>query len=62
MIFNYLEIFLSVYMARDCIEMARNDFCAKMGIRVTPIVEEERLVQVVFWCAITMSALRGAAM
>jgi hypothetical protein len=47
-------------MARDCVDIAGNDFCAKWEFGITSIDGEDQSVQVVYRYEITMRALSDA--
>jgi hypothetical protein len=49
-------------MARGCVEMAANDFCAISKFGVTSADGEDRSVQVVYGHEITMRVSSDAAM
>jgi hypothetical protein len=48
-------------MARDCVDIAGNDFCAKWEFGITSIDGEDRSVQVVYGHEITMRTLVDTA-
>jgi hypothetical protein len=46
-------------MAKDCVEKARFDLCAKRELRVAPILNEDRLTQLVFWHDVIISEVQS---
>jgi hypothetical protein len=58
---RFLEIFVSERMAKDCVEMGGNGFCAKVKIGVTSIEETDGFEQDVFSYGIRKMALINEA-